>query len=174
MSTAFRDLDYACESPSGAGALRPVVPSPLLDEPPMKPRPPVKSRRASKLTYPPRKISAAFIDYVSPILDSLGLEPGDQGSVPVMKIAHAVWNALVFEQARGDRRFIESLQQSMEGNAFGDALLTRLIERRRQHFADDLRVIGNYEIKRKWHGGLSLWAEAKDPFSSPADGRNAG
>jgi hypothetical protein len=47
-------------------------------------------------------------------------------------------------------------------------LIEELIARKRAFFADDQRLIGNWEVTRT-EDGINLRAEARDPYSSTPD-----
>jgi hypothetical protein len=82
-----------------------------------------------------------------------------------LKIAFTVWNAVVYETANGETRFLDMLCHSMSSDPLVTAVIEPLIARKRNLFADDHRLVGQYKLTRK-KGELHLWAEARDPSSS--------
>ena len=73
-----------------------------------------------------------------------------------------LWNAVVYEAANGETRFLDMLRESMASEPQLAALVEQLIVRKRSLFADDYRVVGQYKLIRK-EGELRLWAEARTP-----------
>jgi hypothetical protein len=110
-----------------------------------------------------KKISAAILDYAKPVLDELPPDTSIETRRAVLDFAILVWNALVMVQW-GRPDFLEGLRQrldSLPGNDIVTGAFDRLVEsKRRRHAADD-RAVGNWEIRLKSDGSLSLWAEAR-------------
>ena len=115
---------------------------------------------------PERKISETLLDFASPILE---LRPDDTPDAEIEKVliyAVAVWNALIFEEIKGDGHYISEIRERMSVNPVVESLVTELIQRKQTLFKEDYRLIGDYKITRK-NGQLNLWAEARDPYSLP-------
>ena len=122
--------------------------------------------KSRQLPPPSRKISETFLDFVSPVIDLVGSTCSDADREAMLKVGFAVWNAVVFEDALGQTRFIDSVRRQLPTGSGGRQLVDALIARKRAVFANDFRLIGDYKIKRR-NGHLSLWAEARDPFALP-------
>ena len=113
-----------------------------------------------------RKISETFLDFASPLV---GMMPDDASTASiqrVLKIACAVWNAMIFEDVKGNDHYMVWIRELMAKDPVLDVLATELISRKRTLFSDDIRLIGDYRVTRK-HGELTLWAEARDPHTVP-------
>ena len=78
------------------------------------------------------------------------------------KIAFTVWNAVVYETANGETRFINTLRESTSHRPELALFIGQLIFRKHNLFGDDHRLIGRYKLIRK-DGELRLRAEARDP-----------
>jgi len=76
-----------------------------------------------------------------------------------------MWNAVVYEAANGDTRFLEMLRESMAPRPGPAGLIEQMIAQKRNLFGDDHRVVGQFKLARK-AGELHLWAEARDPKPS--------
>jgi hypothetical protein len=112
-----------------------------------------------------KKISAAILDYAAPVLDKL--PPGEplETRRATLEFAILVWNALVLADA-GRRDFLVELRSrlgSLPGNDIVSGAFDRLIERRRERYADDDRLVGNWELRLKGDGSLAFRAEARRP-----------
>jgi hypothetical protein len=114
---------------------------------------------------PHRKISEAFLDFASPLLDPLGAGATDDQLDQALKIAFTVWNAVVYETVNGNTRYVEMVRQLTAHDMEMAAFTQQLIARKRQLFGDDHRLIGEYKLTRK-DGELRLRAEARDPRST--------
>ena len=60
--------------------------------------------------FPDRKISETFLHFAEPLLDPLGPRATEEQENQVLKIAFTVWNAVVYETANGDTRFMTTLR----------------------------------------------------------------
>lgn len=118
--------------------------------------------KTSRAHIPNGKISEAFLDFASPLIEAAGPEAGRPEIEPILKIAFAVWNAVVIETVRGDSRFVDEIRQAMAAAPGASALVESLLSRKRLAFANDDRLIGNYELLRE-NGEWILRAEARDP-----------
>ena len=122
--------------------------------------------RKSQLThFPDRKISETFLHFAEPLL--VGLEPDvtEHQMEVALKVAFTVWNAVVYETALGETRFLDMLRESMAPRPELAEPIEQLIARKRSLFGDDHRVVGQFKLTRK-DGELRLWAEARNPMPS--------
>ncbi|RIX39928.1 MAG: hypothetical protein D3M94_22300 [Rhodocyclales bacterium GT-UBC] len=110
-----------------------------------------------------KKISAAILDYAKPVLDELPPDTSLETRREVIGFAILVWNALVMvEWGRPD--FLADLKDrlaTLEGADIVTGAFDRLVERKQQRHAHDDRAVGNWEMRVKHDGSLSLWAEAR-------------
>ncbi|MCK7518455.1 MAG: hypothetical protein MZV64_12425 [Ignavibacteriales bacterium] len=62
-----------------------------------------KNETAKKgtLTFPDRKISEAFLDFSSPLLDTLGEAATKDEIDKILRITYTVWNAVVIDAVKG-------------------------------------------------------------------------
>ena len=63
--------------------------------------------------YPDRKISETFLHFAEPLLQGLGPDATKHQMDEALKIAFTVWNAVVYEMANGETRFLDMLRESM-------------------------------------------------------------
>jgi hypothetical protein len=121
----------------------------------------------SRTPPPPfRKISETFLAFVSPLIDRLEPTCSDAERTAALNLGFTVWNAVVFEDALGKTQFIDSVRNSLTTDPGPRQMVLALIQRKRDLFAKDYRLIGDFKIKNR-NGDISLWAEARDPFSFP-------
>ncbi len=109
---------------------------------------------------PERKISETFLDFASPIMETLPDDASAAYVESVLKTPYAVWNAMVLYEVKGDRHFLDQIQAAMTHFPEGAALVHVLIERKRTLFGRDHRVIGVYAIIEK-RGELVLRADVR-------------
>ncbi|MDC0710911.1 hypothetical protein POL68_20735 [Stigmatella sp. ncwal1] len=113
------------------------------------------------------KISQTLLEYAAPLLHQLPPEASLQQRQALLQIVMTVWNALVVAQWV-HQDMLSDLYRRMETLPTPDRTLMRtwvdtLVERKKQHFADDLRAVGRWELRLRPNGQVSLWAEARDP-----------
>jgi len=114
---------------------------------------------------PDKKISATFLDFASPLIETIGPDLGSPELGAILKIAFTVWNAVVFEAVNGDSRFLDELRQRTASDPGSTFLMEQLISRKRLHFAADNRLIGDYQIREEG-GYWILRAEARGPVNN--------
>ena len=85
--------------------------------------------KTSRAHIPNGKISEAFLDFASPLIEAAGPEAGRPEIEPILKIAFAVWNAVVIETVRGDSRFVDEIRQAMAAAPGASAISGRLVPR---------------------------------------------
>lgn len=110
-----------------------------------------------------KKISATILDFAEPVLDELPPGIPLETRREALGFAILVWNALVMVE-RGRPDFLAELRERLDTLAGIDlvtAAFDGLVERKRRRYAADDRLVGNWELKLKPGGGLSLWAEAR-------------
>lgn len=110
-----------------------------------------------------KKISATILDFAKPVLAEIPPGIPLETRRQALGFAILVWNALVMVE-RGRPDFLAELRERLD-TLSGVDLVTdafdRLVERKRQRYADDDRLVGDWELKLKPGGALSLWAEAR-------------
>ncbi len=110
-----------------------------------------------------KKISATILDFAKPVLDELSPGIPLETRREVLGFAILVWNALVMVE-RGRPDFLAEIRDRLDTLAGADLVTNafdRLVERKRQRYADDDRLVGDWELKLKPGGAMSLWAEAR-------------
>ncbi|RKG47906.1 hypothetical protein D7X30_41270 [Corallococcus sp. AB011P] len=113
------------------------------------------------------KISETLLEYVAPLLAQLPPGASLQQQQSFLQVVITVWNALVVVQW-GEPDLLPDVYRRLEampqpGRATMRAMVDALVERKRRHFADDLRAVGRWELRVKPDGEVSLWAEARGP-----------
>jgi hypothetical protein len=113
---------------------------------------------------PHRKISETFLDFAAPLLNDL---PGDAPEIPARNaliVCFTAWNAVIFSDVLKDDYFIEEVHRLTAGKPEAALLLDQMMTRKRKLFAEDVRLIGNWEVTRTIDG-INVHAEAIDPHS---------
>jgi len=119
-----------------------------------------------KPRFPDRKISETFFDFASPILNPI-LELDDfeivkEHAEKALEIASLVWNSVVLDVTNGDNKNVAEIRSTLASQPGPAFMVEQLIFRKYEKFANDNRLIGNYEfIQRK--GQWRLRAESRDP-----------
>lgn len=119
-------------------------------------------RPKSRINIPNRKISETFLEYAQPLLVPLGPRATEHEMNQVLQIAFTVWNAVVYETVNADTQYLDMLQDLAAGQPEVIAIVNELIERKRDKFGSDHRLVGNFQLTIQ-KGELNLRAEARDP-----------
>ncbi|MBV9180780.1 MAG: hypothetical protein JO356_05660 [Acidobacteria bacterium] len=118
--------------------------------------------------FPDRKISETLLQFAAPLLRS---EAPELQIRKALEVAYAAWNAVIFADVLHNHWYIDEARR-LTANAAGPAMLMmEMIARKRELFADDTRLIGNWKLTRT-EDSLHLHADARDPYSlrrNPAD-----
>jgi len=122
-------------------------------------------RKSQLKHFPDRKISETFLEFAQPLLLMLGPDATEEQMEAPLKLAFTAWNAVVYEVANGDTRFLDMLHELTAAEPEVTAIMEQMIARKRNLYADDYRVIGQFKLTRK-NGEVRLWAEARDPKPS--------
>jgi hypothetical protein len=122
--------------------------------------------KKKRLNLSNRKISETFLNFSSPLIDSIGEGATKYQVEQVLKITYTVWNATILDEVKGITNHIPMLRQTVENDPMSSALIEQLIDRKKEMFADDLRVIGEYSLTQK-KGEWRLRADARDPSTIP-------
>jgi hypothetical protein len=85
-----------------------------------------------------------------------------------LTVACTVWNAVVFAEVLNDHWHLDEVRRLISGTPEGAVLTEQLIARKHALFADDERLIGNFEVTRT-EDGINIHAEARNPHSLPQD-----
>jgi hypothetical protein len=125
-----------------------------------------KGMKKKNLNLSNRKISETFLNFSSPLIDSIGEDATKYQVEQVLKITYTVWNAIILDEVKGITNHISMLRQTVENDPMSSALIEQLIDRKKKMFADDLRVIGEYSLTQK-KGEWRLRADARDPSTIP-------
>jgi hypothetical protein len=115
-----------------------------------------------------QKISQTLLEYAAPLLEHM--PPGASFSQrhSVLQVVITVWNALVVAQW-GQQDMLPDIYRRLEQMPEPDRSTMRemidlLVERKRKLFPNELRAVGNWELRVKNNGDLALWAEARGPM----------
>jgi hypothetical protein len=123
------------------------------------------TKRAA-LRYPDRKISETFLDFARPIIQDLPSEAPEHRAREALQLAFTAWNAVIFADVLNDHGYIDQIRHLTAGNPEAGLLVEQMIARKRELFADDERMIGDWEVTRT-EDGINVHADARDPYSLP-------
>lgn len=115
--------------------------------------------KAQKATAP-KKISETFLEFVAPVTSILGPNATEAELEQALKIGFTVWNAVVFDALEPGGRHVDEALRLTAHHEPERQLIEYLIEHKRRHFKNDLRLIGDYQLYRSG-GELRLRAEAR-------------
>jgi len=124
---------------------------------------PFELKSSASTNYDPstEKISQAFIHYLQPFIDTLG--DGSRESIDeIFNIGVMVWNAYISDTVEGKKTHTQKLRKRYKDKI----LLKFLIDRKKNEFGNDLRLIQSYKNRPDGKGGYILSVEAVDyqPF----------
>lgn len=114
--------------------------------------------------FPNRKISETFLEFAAPLLHTI---PGEAPVCEVRKaleVAYTAWNAVIFADVLNNNRYIDQVRRLTASAAEVATLMEQMIARKRELFADDARLIGEWIVKGA-EDGINLHADARDPYS---------
>jgi hypothetical protein len=124
------------------------------------------TRTKAQKSAAPQKISETFLEFVAPLTSILGPNTTEAELEQALQIGYTVWNAVVFDTIEpGGRHVDEALRLTAHHESFRQ-LIEYLIEHKRRHFTNDLRLIGDYQLYRSG-GELRLRAEARSLSARP-------
>lgn len=125
--------------------------------------------RGPAKAFPDRKISETFLQFSAPLLDALRNDAPERQIREALAVAYTAWNAVIFADVLNNKRYIDEARRLMADTGGPAMLIERLIARKRELFADDTRLIGNWKVTRTGDG-IKFHAEARDPHSLPRNG----
>jgi hypothetical protein len=124
------------------------------------------ARTKAQKTTTLKKISETFLEFVAPLTSILGPNATEAELEQALKIGFTVWNAVVFDALEpGSRHVDEALRLSAHHEPVRQ-LIQDLIDHKRRHFKNDLRLIGDYQLYRNGRE-LRLRAEARSLNARP-------
>jgi hypothetical protein len=112
--------------------------------------------------FPERKISETFLEYAAPLFEMGDEQLPESQLDQILRIAFVVWNALVYEAADKDTRFVDQLDALTSQDPLCKQLTEMLIDRKKRLFAEDYRIIGKYRFTYQ-DGNPHIWVEARRP-----------
>jgi hypothetical protein len=138
-----------------------------------------KLKRSSLFTLSSApKISEALSEFVEPVLAMMPGVPIETVK-EIFSVAVMVWNAVLLD-GEGHAHYLDDARTLLRGSddqrgrEFMQALVEDLADRKRTEFADDRRLIGDWQIIAEHDGGFRLRAEARAlrPKSPAAEKRS--
>jgi hypothetical protein len=124
------------------------------------------ARTKAQKSTAPQKISETFLEFVAPLTSVLGPTATEAELEQVLKIGFVVWNAVVFDALEPGGRHVDEALRLTAHHGPERQLVEYLIEHKRRHFTNDLRLIGDYQLYRSG-GELRLRAEARSLSARP-------
>jgi len=115
--------------------------------------------------FPDRKISETLIDFAQPFVAMIDERTTEEQVRHGFLLAVTVWNAVVFDAVDGNTKYLDMIWQRLPSASEDDLLLRHLVDRKKRHFANDMRAIGKFTVTYE-EGHLHVTAEARDPYSS--------
>ena len=116
--------------------------------------------------FPDRKISETFLQFAAPIIHDLPSEAPEHRAREALQVSFTVWNAVIFADVLNDHGHLDEIRRLTAGNPEVGLLVDQMIARKRALFADDERLIGDWEVTRTPEG-INVRADARDPHSLP-------
>jgi len=111
-----------------------------------------------------KKISATILNFASPITDKLDADASIELRRDTLSIAIVLWNSLVLhacDQGEYPADLVARFRKMPpQGSAVMAALVQAMVLRRQALYADDLRLVGEWELRDLGDGEVSLRAVA--------------
>ena len=117
-------------------------------------------------TFPDRKISETFLQFAASIIQDLPSEAPEHRARQALQVSFTVWNAVIFADVLNDHGYLHEIRRLTSDNPEAGLLVEHMIARKRELFADDERMIGDWEVTRT-EDGIKVRADARDPYSLP-------
>lgn len=113
----------------------------------------------------PGKLSARLLEFARPIFAALAPEPTIDRARAILQLAIPIWNAQILEQRGTPADLIEDLRRRVKEGETPELafLVAQLFQRKAELFPDDMRVVGDWELKPDGNGGWDLRAEPARP-----------
>ena len=111
-----------------------------------------------------RKISETFLHFAEPMIQDLPSEAPEHRAREGFQVSFTVWNAVIFADVLNDHGYLDEIRHLTAGNPEAGSLVDQMVARKRALFADDERLIGNWEVTRT-ADGINVRADARDPHS---------
>ena len=115
-------------------------------------------------TFPDRKISETFLQFATPIIQDLPSEAPEHRARQALQVSFTVWNAVIFADVLNDHGYLHEIRRLTADNPEAGLFVEHMIARKRELFADDERMIGDWEVTRT-EDGINVRADARDPYS---------
>jgi hypothetical protein len=114
-----------------------------------------------------KKISATILDFAKPLTDGLAADAPLDLRRDTLRIAITLWNGLVL-QACGQGELLAELFERFRKMPHRDsvimgALVRDMVLRKHTLYSDDLRLVGEWELRDLGDGEVSLRAVAHAP-----------
>ena len=119
-----------------------------------------------RTAYPNRKISETFLHFAEPLLQDLPCEAPERRARAALQVSFTAWNVVMFADVLNDDTYLDEIRRLTAARPETAVLVEQMIARKRALFADDARLIGNWEVTRT-EDGINLHADARDPHSLP-------
>jgi hypothetical protein len=116
--------------------------------------------------FPNRKISETLLDFAAPIIQDLPSEAPEHRARQALQVSFTVWNAVILADVLNDHGYLDEIRCLTADNPEAGLLVEQMIERKRSLFANDDRMIGDWEVTRT-EDGINVRADARDPYSLP-------
>jgi hypothetical protein len=122
--------------------------------------------KRTETRFPDRKISETFLQFAAPIIHDLPSEAPEHRAREALQVSFTVWNAVIFADVLNDHGHLDEIRRLTAGNPEVGLFVDQMIARKRGLFADDERLIGDWEVTRTPEG-INVRADARDPHSLP-------
>ena len=96
------------------------------------------ARKTDGISFPDRKISETFLDFVAPLLEGAEGKATRKQFDKVLMVGFTVWNSVVYDTVNGDAKYVTWLKQLTVDDSSFTQLLDRMIARKKTLFAHDL------------------------------------
>jgi hypothetical protein len=113
----------------------------------------------------PHKLSARILEFARPIFAALAPEPTIDRARAILQLAIPIWNAQILEQRGTPAELIEDLRRRVKDGETPELafLVAQLFQRKAELFPDDLRVVGDWELRPDGNGGWDLFVRPGAP-----------
>ena len=109
------------------------------------------------------KISQALLEYAAPLIGSEEEAPTREHVEKALDFAVTVWNAVIFDESEAKTNYLGEARSALSKLPGSEMMFDMMVERKRELFQQDRRLIGNVELVEDANGESNLRASAYVP-----------
>ncbi len=108
-----------------------------------------------------KNISDTIADFARPIIDQVNDTVTAEDLKSALNVAVAVWDAMILEESGEGGGFLDRVRETILNSDYPSFIeyVDHLVERKREHFAGDMRAVIKFDVARGPDGTFRIVAE---------------